>query len=143
MKTGNDEDEDTSKAVDPDADEDFSNAATVDSADTEAATADLDDNSPQNAKKRKLESGEALPTDSSTVVEDVIVINSNDVDLDEAALKDAITDNLDINGVEVAPTGDWGGGWGSGEPSISATYYLTVMEEWDDGSVSNFFGTLP
>ena len=134
---GNDEDEDVSKAVDPDADEDFSNAATINSADTEAVVADLDDNSPQNAKKRKLESGEALPTDSSTVVEDVIVINSNDVDLDEAALKDAITDNLDINGVEVAPTGDWGGGWGSGEPDEPGGWGDSAGGGWNvDGTVT-------
>lgn len=110
------DDDDGEKEVDPEVDKDFPKAQDVVEV-AEGEAADLDDNSPANAKKRKLESGEAVPTTTTTNEEedkDTIVINSNEmsVDIDIASVKDAIADNVDINGVEVAPTDGWGA-WGS------------------------------
>ncbi|KAI0089214.1 hypothetical protein BDY19DRAFT_944738 [Irpex rosettiformis] len=107
-------DSDKEDVEDADADADFPNAANTVTVDAGVASADLDDNSPPNVKKRKLENGDSLPTASSSQEEDIIVINSSSMNVDEAALKDAVADNLDINGAEVAPTGDWGSAWGSG-----------------------------
>ncbi|KAI0337913.1 hypothetical protein BDW22DRAFT_836849 [Trametopsis cervina] len=56
-------------------------------------------------KKRKVE--------ETTNDEDVIVIDSRDMPVEDAMLKDAITDNVDVNGVEVDPAATgWGGTWG-------------------------------
>jgi hypothetical protein len=34
------------------------------------------------------------------------------------------------------------GGWGVGESSTNLTFYLVVLEEWADGTVSRVFGRL-
>ena len=84
---------------------------------------DEDDEADQpDSKKRKLEAAEELFGD------EVQVIDPEKMDLDATAHADAITDNVDVNGAEVEPSG-WGvpgeendatwksddvsGGWGS------------------------------
>jgi hypothetical protein len=75
------------------------------SAEARGENDEKDDAEPE-AKRRKIEED---PPKGETDVE----IISDDVNFEEAALRDAIADNVDVNGVEVAPTGSWGASWGN------------------------------
>ncbi|KAI0692562.1 hypothetical protein BC835DRAFT_1416490 [Cytidiella melzeri] len=105
-----------------------------------------------DAKRRKL--------DDTWTGEGINSINSSDIN--EATMRDAISDNVDVNGVEVAATGSWGSAWGEvsgtpvawGDPSDAANGKAPALftasepdppatDEWttpDDPTLSRLLG---